>query len=91
MVYLNVRHTVADYEKWRMSFDAHEPTRLAVGATGVKQVFRDADNPNNITVILEWDKAMNAQKFMNDPKLSELMKESGVIGMPAVRTMLVRA
>jgi len=35
MIYLNVRHTVADYAKWRAGFDAHEAARRAAGATGV--------------------------------------------------------
>ena len=88
MVYLNVRHTVADYGAWRPFFDADEARRRAAGATGVKQVYRDVDDPNTITVLLEWDNAENARKFAEDPALREAMQKAGVIGMPAVRAML---
>ena len=91
MIYLNVRHTVADYGKWRPFFDADETRRRAAGATGVNQVYRDANDPNTITLVMEWDNAANAQKFVNDPALAEVMKKSGVIGMPALIATLSRA
>ncbi len=91
MIYLNVRHTVADYGKWRPFFDADETRRRAGGATGVNQVYRDANDPNVVTLVMEWDNAVNAQKFVNDPALSEVMKKAGVIGMPAVAAILTRA
>jgi quinol monooxygenase YgiN len=91
MVYLNIRHTVADYEKWRPSFDENEAERRAAGATGVYQVYRDVDEPNTITVVMEWDNAEKARRFMNDPALRELMQKAGVVGMPAVRAILSRA
>ena len=84
MVYLNVRHTVADYEKWRPVFDADAARRRAAGATGVTQVYRDMDAPNTITLILEWDTAENANKFAHDPALGAVMQQAGVIGLPAV-------
>ena len=90
MVYLNVRATVADYEKWWSFFDEDEARRRAAGATGVNQVYRDLDDPNTVTVVLEWDNAENARKFMDDPALREVMQKSGVIGMPAVRAILSR-
>jgi quinol monooxygenase YgiN len=90
MVYLNVRHTVADYDKWRPLFDEDEARRRAAGATGVNQVYRDLDDPNTITIVLEWDNEENARNFMNDPVLREVMQKAGVIGMPAVRAILSR-
>lgn len=84
MVYVNVRHTVADYEKWRPLFDEDDARRRAAGALGVPQVYRDMDNPNTITLIIEWDTAENANKFVHDPALGAVMQKAGVIGMPAV-------
>jgi len=55
MIYLNVRHTAADYAKWRVGFDAHETARRAAGATGVQQIYRDLENPNAVTIMMEWD------------------------------------
>jgi hypothetical protein len=91
MVYLNVRHTVVDYSKWRPFFDADESRRKSAGATGVNQVYRDANDPNTITLVMEWNSAVNAQKFLSDPALGEVMQKAGVIGMPAVAAILSRA
>ena len=88
MVYLNVRHTVADYDKWRPVYDADASRRRAAGATGVEQVYRDMDTPNTITLILEWDTAENANKFAHDPALGAVMQQAGVIGLPAVVAVL---
>ena len=90
MVYLNVRHTVADYEKWRQFFEEDDARRRAAGATGTNQIYRDADDANTVTVVIEWDNVENARKFMNDPALREVMQKAGVIGMPAVRAILSR-
>ena len=91
MVYLNVRHTVTDYEKWRSFFDADDARRRSAGATGTTQVFRDAEDANVVTTIMEWNNAENATKFMNDPALREVMQKAGVVGMPAVRAILLSA
>jgi quinol monooxygenase YgiN len=91
MVFINVRITVADYSTWRKFFDDDEARRRAGGARGVNQLYRDADDPNTINLILEWDNAENARKFLDDPALREVMQESGVIGAPAVRSVLTRA
>ena len=88
MVYLNVRHTVADYDKWRPIYDGDASRRRAAGATGVEQVYRDMDAPNTITLILEWDTAENANKFAHDPALGAVMQQAGVIGLPAVVAVL---
>jgi hypothetical protein len=85
MVYLSVRHTVADYAKWRAGFDAHEAARRAGGATGAQQIYCDAENPNAITVMMEWDSAEKARQFAQDPSLKEAMEKSGVISAPEVR------
>jgi hypothetical protein len=82
MIYLEVKHQVADYAKWRSGFDANEPARRAAGATGVKQVFRGAEDPHSITILMEWDHAENARRFFADPKLKEVMAAAGVISAP---------
>jgi hypothetical protein len=90
MVYINVRHTCADYVTWRSVFDGDEARRRAGGATGVNQIYRDADDPNTINVILEWDNAESARKFLDDPALREAMQKAGVVGAPALRAILSR-
>ncbi len=82
MIYLNVRQTVADYDKWRLGFDANEANRLAAGATGVHHIYRDVDNPDTVSIMMEWDSVDNARRFMNDPRLEEVSRKAGVTGTP---------
>ena len=84
MVYINLRLNVADYDKWRLGFDANESSRKSAGSTGVNQFYRDVENPNNVTLVPEWDEASNAQAFLNDPHTKASMDEAGVTGRPMV-------
>ena len=65
MVYINLRLNLEDYGKWRAGFDANDAMRRAGGSTGVYQVYRDVDNPNTVSLILEWEDAGKAQAFLN--------------------------
>ncbi len=84
MIHVLIRTTVADYAKWRPFFDADAPNRRAGGATGSEHVFRDVDNPNNVTVLVEMESVENANKFMQNPALAEMMQKAGVMGAPEV-------
>ena len=84
MVYIHLRLNVADYDTWRAGFDANESNRKAAGSTGVNQFYRDVENPNNVTLIMEWDEAVNAQAYLNDPNTKASMDAAGVTGRPSV-------
>jgi len=84
MVYINLRVNVADYDIWRAGFDANESKCKAAGSTGVNQFYRDVDNPNNVTLILEWDEADKAQAFLNDPNTKASINAAGVTKRPIV-------
>lgn len=91
MCYLVVRHTVTDYEKWRPFYDGDDSRRRSFGATGVSQVYRDVNDPNTTIAIMEWDKPENALKFANDPGLGEVMMKAGVIGQPALVSIVLKS
>lgn len=90
MCYLILRSTVADYDQWHPFFEGNESIRRSNGATGITQIYRDVDQPNNITVIMEWDKPENAIRFSKDPLLAALMAKSGVIGKPTLVSIASR-
>lgn len=91
MCYLVVRHKVADYEKWRPFYDGDNVRRRSAGATGVSLVYRDVDDPNTTTVLMEWDNPENALKFANDPALAEQMKKAGIIGQPSLVSIVSKS
>jgi len=83
MAYILVQHSVEYYERWKSEFDAHRAAREAAGSKG-GFVFRDADNPNNLTVLLEWNSLERAHAFSESYDLREAMKRAGVTGPPTI-------
>jgi len=83
MAYLLVHHEVEDFDKWKHNFNAHAYARSETGSKGGK-VFRNADNPNEVFVLLEWDSLENAKSFGKSENIKEIMKNAGVTGIPAI-------
>ena len=82
MHYLMVTHDIKDYAVWRPGFDRHSSVREDFGCLS-EQVFRDAENPNHITMLMEWDSFENAQCFFDKSNVQEL-HDLGVITQPTV-------
>ncbi|MBA2655054.1 MAG: hypothetical protein H0U71_08340 [Gammaproteobacteria bacterium] len=83
--YLFIRYTVKDYSYWRAEYDG-ECIRGWRESNGEKscQVFRDEDNPHQVTLLCEWKNADSAKKFISDPQLSDNMQISGVTDQPTI-------
>jgi heme-degrading monooxygenase HmoA len=91
MVYINLRLNVADFDKWLDAFQGFESYRRASGSTGTNQIFHDVDDPDNVTLIMEWDEATNAKAFLNHPQTKANMDAAGVTGRPTVLAVQVKA
>lgn len=83
MPYLLIRHKVADYARWKAAFDAHSVTRQANGSRG-GQLFRNASDPNELVVLLEWDVLEKARQFAQSEELRAMMRRAGVVDHPTV-------
>jgi len=83
MPYLLVQHTVEDYDKWKSVFDEHATARKAAGSKG-GVILRNADNPNQVTILLEVDNLVDAQAFAGSDDLRETMQRAGVTRPPNV-------
>lgn len=83
MPYILVQHSVEDYARWKVGFDDHGATRQASGSKGAL-VLRNAEDPNQVTLLLEWDNLDNARAFANSDELREAMQRAGVTGPPSV-------
>jgi hypothetical protein len=80
---LLIRHHVADYSAWKAGFDEHAPTRRAYGAQG-EWLFRDADDPQQVLLLLEWDDLERARLFVDSDDLREAMNRGGVVDRPDI-------
>jgi heme-degrading monooxygenase HmoA len=78
MTYTEIRLNVGDYAKWREGFDASAGFRRSYGATGNDQVYRDRENPNTVTAIVEWADAKRAREWSQTPQLKEAQQKAGV-------------
>jgi quinol monooxygenase YgiN len=78
-----IQHQVKDFAAWKKVFDSAIDLRTASGELSA-QVYRDASDPNKLTVINKWDSMANAQKFVHSPELKASMEKAGVVGAPAV-------
>jgi heme-degrading monooxygenase HmoA len=83
MATVAVRNRVADFDAWKIGFDEHGTARKERGSTGAT-VLRDASDPNEVLVLINWPSLENAHAFANDPSLREAMEKSGVIGAPRI-------
>jgi heme-degrading monooxygenase HmoA len=83
MPYILVRHKVEDYAKWRPAYDEHGAARQAGGCKGT-HVFRNAEDPNEIVMLLEWDDLENARQLIQSEDLREAMQRSGVTDQPDI-------
>ena len=62
-------------------FDAALDFRHAGGARACR-VFRTAGNPNDLTLLFDWENMEQAKRYMNSEELRKKMKQAGVVGVP---------
>ena len=77
---LHVRHTVEDYDAWKIGFDAHEDGRRGHGATG----HRLLHDGNKVTILIDFPDREAAEGFASDSALREVMAKAGVVGAPEI-------
>ena len=76
-----IKHKVANYDKWRKEYDAHDSVRVAHGISHFV-IGRGMDDPNTIIVIDKMNDVMKAKEFSALPSLKGAMKKAGVMGVP---------
>ena len=79
MPYLLERHKVGDYAGWREVFDADAAGREVAGCRGAR-VFRNAEDPEEVVVLFEWDSLESARRRIESVTLSRKFEEAGVSG-----------
>ncbi len=84
MPFVQLRHKIADYAKWKRAVHAATAFRKVNGELSFK-AFRSSDDPNDVTVICEWASAAKARKFVGSDELRKRMKEAGVVGKPKIQ------
>jgi len=78
---LAIVHRVRDFGSWKPIYDEHGTSRKEHGCTS-ETLFRGDDDPNNVTVVLEFPDRAAVDGFIEDPSLKEAMGHAGVEGRP---------
>ena len=86
-----VWHRVADYTKWKASYDEHDSLRVSNGVHNYV-IGRAADDSNMVLVTTKVDDIAKAKAFAKDPALKAAMQKSGVTSPPTIlfNTMVYR-
>lgn len=78
-----VKHTVSDYAKWKVAFDANAQARTDTELTPLS-VMQDKDNPNQVFVSMKAANLQKARDFTTSPGLKAAMEKGGVTGAPDI-------
>jgi hypothetical protein len=81
-----VQHPVADFDKWKESFDAHEGFRREMGVT-MHNLHRVADDPNTVLIFAGVEDVDTAMQKMGSDDMKKVMMEAGVTGPPVVKVL----
>lgn len=80
MLYVMERFQVLDFDSWKAAFDDHVGTRIRRGATG-HYVFRAEDDPNLVTVMLEFASRGGATALESyDASFLDAIRRGGIAG-----------
>ncbi len=83
MVTIAITHQVKDFSVWISAFEEHSGMRKEGGSQSAK-VLQDVNDPNNVTVVCEWDSVDNFNSFMQAPEMKEVMETAGITSEPSV-------
>ncbi len=80
VTHLHAGFKVENYEQWKEGYDASLEERKASGEISY-QVYRNADNPNTVTVLSVQESAEKVQAFLDSPDLKARMEAAGITQM----------
>lgn len=78
-----VQHKVKDFAAWKAVYDSVYDLRKSNGELS-DRIYRDAEDPNSLTILFEWDSLDNARKYAQSSELKEAMEKAGVVGPPSI-------
>ena len=82
-----VRRKLNDFDTWRTMVDDMEGIRRDSGSRGMT-VYRNAKDPNEVTLVFEWDDNKPWREYFERPDVQEALKASGSVDITEVSERL---
>lgn len=84
MTHIIVKHKVNDYAAWKAEFDNFADFRKSSGEKSYR-ILQPTEDPNDLTLLFQWDSLQNAETFMGSSELKAAMKSAGVAEEPEIQ------
>ena len=82
-MHLIVRRKLKDFDAWRGLVNDMEGTRRDHGSLGMT-VYRNAVDPNEVTLVIDWDDKKPWRNYFDRPDVQEALKASGTVDITEV-------
>lgn len=89
VITLLIKHKVVNFDKWFVSYEAHDSVRMSYGLHNFV-VGRGTKDSNTVVVALRVDDTAKAKEFVAAPALKERMQKAGVTGPTAFMYIINR-
>jgi len=86
MATLRIEHPVPDFDGWKKAFDSDPAQRKQSGVRRYR-IFRPIDNPNLVTIDLDFDHASEAEAFLDALRVLWRRVEGKVVGSPRAQVL----
>ena len=77
MVYVVLEHEIRNFDMLKQVYTDDSERRRRLGCLGGK-IWRGVDDPNLVSVVMEWDNVENAREFAGSFELQQAMHWAGV-------------
>ncbi len=81
-----IHHRVENFPTWKRGYDNHADKRKAAGLSH-DHVLQAMDDPNMVTVVLDFADFARAEAFAASADLKAAMKAAGVVGKPDIHIL----
>ena len=72
---------IEDFDEFWATFSTKGHDKRKEHGSKGSHVFRDADDPNHLLVVFDWDES-GFQEFLADPEMQAIFQEAGLKGRP---------
>ena len=75
--------TVADFDGWKTTFDAHEHARVEAGIHA--KAYQNIDDDKNAIAVGSAPSKEAFVAFFTTPEMQEIQKHAGVVALPEIK------